>query len=39
MITSIIWDILVEGINLNIMKFIGIIFAFLSVTFITLSKQ
>ncbi len=38
MITSIIWDILVEGINFNIMKFIGIIFAFLSVTFITLSK-
>lgn len=39
MITSVIWDIMVEDISLNIMKFIGIIFAFLSVTFITLSKQ
>lgn len=39
MITSVVWDMMVEGISLNIMKFIGIIFAFLSVTFITLSKQ
>jgi transporter family-2 protein len=39
MVTSILWDIMVEGISLNIMKIIGIIFAFLSVTFITLSKQ
>lgn len=39
MITSVLWDIVVEDISLNIMKFIGIIFAFLSVTFITLAKQ
>lgn len=39
MITSVLWDIMVEDISLNAMKFIGIIFAFLSVTFITLSKQ
>lgn len=39
MITSIIWDIMVEDISLNLMKVIGIFFAFLSVTFITLSKQ
>lgn len=38
MVTSVLWDIMVEDISLNIMKFIGIIFAFLSVTFITLSK-
>ena len=38
MITSIFWDIFVEDINLNIMKVIGIFFAFLSVTFITLAK-
>ncbi|MDO9181193.1 MAG: DMT family transporter [Bacteriovorax sp.] len=38
MITSIIWDFVVEDISLNIMKIIGIFFAFLSVTFITLSK-
>lgn len=39
MITSIVWDIMVEDISLNIMKIIGIVFAFLSVTFISLSKQ
>jgi transporter family-2 protein len=39
MLTSVVWDLMVEGISLNIMKLIGIVFAFLSVTFITLSKQ
>jgi transporter family-2 protein len=39
MVTSIVWDMMVEDINLNLMKVIGIFFAFLSVTFITLSKQ
>lgn len=39
MVTSIIWDIMVADIGLNLMKVIGIVFAFLSVTFITLSKQ
>lgn len=39
MVTSIVWDMLVEDINLNLMKVIGIFFAFLSVTFITLAKQ
>ena len=39
MVTSILWDILVEGINLNLMKIIGVFFAFLSVVFITLSKK
>ena len=39
MITSIVWDIMVEGISLNIMKFVGIFFAFLSVVFVTLAKQ
>jgi transporter family-2 protein len=39
MITSIVWDIMVEDISLNLMKSIGIFFAFLSVTFITLSKK
>lgn len=38
MVTSVIWDLTVEGITLNAMKLIGIIFAFLSVTFITLGK-
>jgi len=38
MITSVLWDLLVEGVTINMMKFIGIVFAFLSVTFITLSK-
>ncbi|MBC7537281.1 MAG: DMT family transporter [Bacteriovorax sp.] len=39
MVTSIVWDMMVEDINLNLMKVIGIFFAFLSVTFISLSKQ
>jgi transporter family-2 protein len=38
MITSVLWDILVEGLSLNVMTLIGIVFAFLSVTFITLAK-
>ena len=38
MITSVLWDLVVEDISLNWMKFIGVIFAFLSVTFITFSK-
>lgn len=38
-ITSVVWDLVAEGISLNIMKIIGIFFAFLSVTFISLSKQ
>ncbi len=38
MITSVIWDLVVEDITLNLMKVIGILFAFLSVTFITLGK-
>lgn len=38
MITSVLWDLLVEGVSINMMKFVGIVFAFLSVTFITLSK-
>lgn len=39
MVTSIVWDMVVEDISLNLMKVIGIFFAFLSVTFITLAKQ
>lgn len=39
MITSVVWDMMVQDIGLNLMKVIGIVFAFLSVTFITLSKQ
>lgn len=39
MITSVVWDLVVEGISLNVMKLVGILFAFLSVTFITLAKQ
>ncbi|MBP9681888.1 MAG: DMT family transporter [Bacteriovorax sp.] len=39
MITSVLWDFFVEDITLNAMKMTGIIFAFLSVTFIALSKQ
>ena len=38
MVTSIVWDIMVEDVSLNMMKVVGIFFAFLSVTFITLSK-
>lgn len=39
MLTSVVWDIMVEGIALNTMKIVGIIFAFLSVAFISLAKQ
>lgn len=39
MITSVLWDLLVEGISLNVMKLVGIVFAFLSVAFITAAKQ
>ncbi|MGZ3787935.1 MAG: DMT family transporter [Bacteriovorax sp.] len=39
MITSVIWDLVVEDMTMNAMKLIGIFFAFLSVTFITLGKQ
>jgi transporter family-2 protein len=39
MIVSVLWDIFIEDINLNMMKVLGIIFAILSVTFITLSKD
>lgn len=39
MITSVIWDFFVEDIALNAMKITGIVFAFLSVTFMALSKQ
>lgn len=38
MITSVLWDLFIENIGLNSMKLIGIVFAFLSVTFISLSK-
>ncbi len=38
MITSVLWDLGVEGIALNAMKLIGILFAFLSVTFVMLGK-
>lgn len=39
MITSVLWDLLVAGISLNVMKMAGIVFAFLSVAFITAAKQ
>lgn len=39
MVTSVVWDIFVEDINLNLMKIAGIVFSFISVVFITLSKQ
>lgn len=39
MVTSIIWDMFVEDISLNLMKMIGIFFAFLSVAFITFAKK
>jgi transporter family-2 protein len=39
MVTSVCWDIFVEDISLNFMKIAGIIFAFISVAFITLAKQ
>lgn len=38
MITSVLWDLFIENIGLNSMKLIGIVFAFLSVTFISLAK-
>ena len=39
MITSVIWDIVVEGISLNALKIAGIISALISVTLITLAKN
>lgn len=39
MVTSVIWDIFVEDIGLNLMKFAGIIFALISVILVTLSKN
>jgi transporter family-2 protein len=38
MITSVVWDLVVEDISLNAMKVVGILFAFLSVTFISMGK-
>lgn len=38
-LTSVVWDILVEDISLNGMKIAGIFFALVSVAMITLSKQ
>lgn len=39
MATSVVWDIFVEDIGLNLMKFAGIIFALVSVIFVTLAKN
>jgi transporter family-2 protein len=39
MVTSVIWDYIIDGIGLNLYKVIGIIFAILSVTMITLAKN
>ena len=39
MVTSVMWDFFVDGIGLNMMKVAGIIFSFLSVALITLSKS
>jgi len=39
MVTSVIWDYIIDDIGLNLYKVIGIIFAVLSVTMITLSKN
>jgi transporter family-2 protein len=39
MATSVVWDIYVEDIGINLMKFAGIIFAIISVIFITLAKN
>lgn len=39
MVTSVIWDLFVEDIGLNIMKVAGIIFALISVTLVTLAKN
>lgn len=38
MLTSVVWDLSVESIPLNLYKVIGIVFAILSVTFIQLGK-
>ncbi len=39
MATSVVWDIFVEDIGINLMKFAGIIFALISVVFVTLAKN
>ena len=39
MATSVVWDIFVEDIQLNIMKVAGIFFALVSVVFVTLAKN
>jgi transporter family-2 protein len=39
MVTSVIWDIFVEGIELNIMKVAGVACAILSVLLVTLGKD
>lgn len=39
MVTSVIWDLFVENIGLNLLKVSGIIFALLSVAMITISKS
>ena len=39
MATSVVWDIFVEDIGINLMKLAGIIFAFISVVFVTLAKN
>ena len=39
MVTSVVWDIFVEDIGVNMMKFAGIVCALVSVILITLSKN
>jgi transporter family-2 protein len=39
MITSVVWDFIVDDIRLNLLKIGGIILAFISVILVTLSKQ
>lgn len=39
MVTSVVWDLYVDNIELNLLKGIGIVFAFLSVVFITIAKN
>lgn len=39
MLTSVVWDIWIENIELNVMKVFGIFFALLSVIFVTMAKQ
>lgn len=39
MATSVIWDLFVEDIGINLMKFAGIVFALISVVLITLAKN